>query len=39
MLATADAHELYRSYGFSETPTQGRMMAIRKEPAELYAKP
>jgi GNAT superfamily N-acetyltransferase len=38
LLATADAHELYRSYGFSETPP-GRMMAIRKEPAELYVKP
>ncbi|MEV5964809.1 GNAT family N-acetyltransferase [Kribbella sp. NPDC051952] len=35
MLATADAHELYRSYGFNE-PEPGRMMVIRKNPAELY---
>ncbi|MFG1908820.1 GNAT family N-acetyltransferase [Kribbella sp. NPDC048928] len=38
LLATADAHELYRSYGFTET-APGRMMAIRQEPAELYSQP
>jgi GNAT superfamily N-acetyltransferase len=38
LLATADAHELYRSYGFTETPP-GRMMAIRQDPAELYRQP
>jgi GNAT superfamily N-acetyltransferase len=38
LLATADAHELYRSYGFSETPP-GLMMAIRKAPTELYPQP
>lgn len=37
LLATADAHELYRSYGFTET-APGRMMAIRREPAELYSQ-
>jgi GNAT superfamily N-acetyltransferase len=37
LLATADAHELYRSYGFTETPP-GRMMAIRQDPAELYGR-
>ena len=35
LLATADAHELYRSYGFTETQP-GRMMAIRQDPTELY---
>jgi GNAT superfamily N-acetyltransferase len=29
MLATADAHELYRTYGFTEEP-EGRVMAIRR---------
>ncbi|MEU8227189.1 GNAT family N-acetyltransferase [Kribbella sp. NPDC048915] len=38
LLATADAHELYRSYGFTETPP-GLMMAIRTPSAELYAQP
>ncbi|HEY4567957.1 MAG TPA: GNAT family N-acetyltransferase [Kribbella sp.] len=37
LLATADAHELYRSYGFAETQP-GRMMAIRRDPAELYGQ-
>ncbi|MFC6159130.1 GNAT family N-acetyltransferase [Kribbella jiaozuonensis] len=37
LLATADAHELYRSYGFTET-TPGRMMAIRQDPTELYTQ-
>jgi GNAT superfamily N-acetyltransferase len=31
LLATADAHELYRRYGFDEVRDNGRMMAI--EPA------
>lgn len=38
LLATADAHELYRSYGFTETQP-GRMMAIRQDPTELYTQP
>jgi GNAT superfamily N-acetyltransferase len=36
MLATADAHELYRTYGFDDLTETGRMMAIRRDPAELY---
>ncbi|TCO22027.1 acetyltransferase (GNAT) family protein [Kribbella steppae] len=36
MLATADAHELYRSYGFSELADPSRMMVIRRDAAELY---
>ena len=36
MLATADAHELYRSYGFTELPDPTRMMIIRRDPADLY---
>ncbi len=34
LLATKDAHELYRKYGFqkvAETPLLGRVMAIRKD--------
>jgi len=36
MLATADAHELYRSYGFTELEDTTRTMAIRKDAADLY---
>ena len=36
MLATADAHELYRSYGFTELPDPDRMMIIRRDPADIY---
>ena len=36
MLATADAHELYRSYGFTELPDPERMMFIRRKPADIY---
>lgn len=36
MLATADAHELYRSYGFAELEDPSRMMVIRRDAAELY---
>ncbi|GAA1563339.1 GNAT family N-acetyltransferase [Kribbella hippodromi] len=35
MLATADAHELYRTYGFTEEEP-GRLMTIRHNPADLY---
>jgi GNAT superfamily N-acetyltransferase len=38
MLATADAHELYRSYGFDELPDPGRMMIIRKDPSDIYGR-
>jgi GNAT superfamily N-acetyltransferase len=36
MLSTADAHELYRSYGFSELTDPSSMMAIRHNAADLY---
>ena len=36
MLATADAHELYRSYGFTDLPDPQRMMIIRRDPATIY---
>ncbi|MFI7062125.1 GNAT family N-acetyltransferase [Kribbella sp. NPDC050124] len=36
MLATADAHELYRSYGFAELEDPSRIMVIRRDAAELY---
>lgn len=36
MLATADAHELYRSYGFGDLEDPSRMMIIRRDAAELY---
>ncbi len=39
MLATADAHELYRSYGFSELADPSRTMAIRREAADIYGRP
>lgn len=35
MLATADAHGLYRSYGFTEEEP-GVLMTIRRQAAELY---
>ena len=35
MLATADAHELYRTYGFAEEEP-GRLMTIRQDATELY---
>jgi GNAT superfamily N-acetyltransferase len=38
MLATADAHELYRSYGFSEPADPSRMMVISKSPADIYGR-
>jgi GNAT superfamily N-acetyltransferase len=36
MLGTADAHELYRSYGFTELEDPSRTMIIRRDAAELY---
>ena len=36
MLATLDAHELYRRHGFEEIADPKRMMVIRHDPAELY---
>ncbi|WP_329003343.1 GNAT family N-acetyltransferase [Kribbella sp. NBC_00709] len=39
MLGTADAHELYRSYGFEALPEPDRMMIIRKDPSDIYGRP
>lgn len=36
MLATADAHGLYRSYGFDDLPDPSRFLVIRHDPATLY---
>ncbi|GAA1666269.1 GNAT family N-acetyltransferase [Kribbella yunnanensis] len=36
MLATRDAHELYRQHGFNELPDLTTMMVIRQDPASLY---
>jgi GNAT superfamily N-acetyltransferase len=36
MLGTNDAHELYRSYGFTELEDPSRTMIIRRDAAELY---
>jgi len=38
MLATADAHELYRSYGFSEFEDPSQLMVIRRDAADLYGR-
>jgi hypothetical protein len=38
MLATADAHELYRSYGFSEPADPSRVMVISKNPSDIYGR-
>jgi hypothetical protein len=36
MLATADAHDLYRSYGFDDLADPSRMLVIQQNPATLY---
>ncbi|TDU90978.1 acetyltransferase (GNAT) family protein [Kribbella voronezhensis] len=36
MLATADAHELYRSYGFKDLADPSRFLVIQQSPASLY---
>ena len=36
MLATADAHDLYRSYGFQDLPNPARFLAVHQTPATLY---
>ncbi len=38
MLATADAHELYRSYGFEELSDPSRVMVVHRDPAVLYGQ-
>ncbi|NEA34139.1 GNAT family N-acetyltransferase [Streptomyces sp. SID13031] len=37
MLATADAHGLYRSYGFNDLPDPSRLLVIQRDIATLYA--
>jgi hypothetical protein len=36
LLATADAHDLYRSYGFEDLEDSSRYLVIRRDPAALY---
>jgi GNAT superfamily N-acetyltransferase len=36
MLATADAHDLYRSYGFEDLPDPTRFLAVSQDPTVLY---
>ena len=36
MLATADAHELYRSYGFADLSDPSVFLAVSKDPTVLY---
>jgi GNAT superfamily N-acetyltransferase len=38
LLATADAHDLYRRFGFTEIDPS-RMLELRPDPAELYGEP
>jgi GNAT superfamily N-acetyltransferase len=38
MLATADAHELYRSYGFADLPDPSWFLAVSKDATVLYNK-
>jgi GNAT superfamily N-acetyltransferase len=39
MLATADAHGLYRSYGFEDLPDPSVFLGVARSPAELYGQP
>lgn len=36
MLATADAHELYRKFGFDALAHTDRYLAVQQSPSELY---
>ena len=38
MLATADAHELYRSYGFEDLADPSRFLVVQQSPAVLYGQ-
>jgi GNAT superfamily N-acetyltransferase len=38
MLATADAHGLYRSYGFEDLPDPSRFLSVEQDPALLYGQ-
>lgn len=37
MLATADAHDLYRSYGFEDVADPSRLLVVQRDPATLYS--
>jgi len=36
MLATADAHDLYRKFGFDEVANADGYLAVQRSPADLY---
>jgi hypothetical protein len=36
ILATADAHGLYRPFGFDELANADRYLAVQQSPAQLY---
>lgn len=36
MLATADAHDLYRRFGFDEVPNVDHYLSVQRSPAQLY---
>lgn len=38
ILATMDAHELYRRFGFDALPDPGIFMTIERDPQELYER-
>lgn len=38
LLATADAHELYRSYGFEDLAEPGRFLAVQRDAASIYGQ-
>jgi hypothetical protein len=37
MLATADAHGLYRRFGFEQVAGSDRFMAVERDASELYS--
>ena len=39
LLATADAHNLYRSYGFEDLADPTRFLAVTRDPTTLYSQP
>lgn len=39
MLATADAHGLYRSYGFEDLRDPSLFLGVARSPAEIYGQP
>lgn len=38
MLATADAHGLYRSYGFEDVQDPSRLLVVQRDAASLYGQ-